>query len=43
MKRHNGYLRDETPQEAYEIGKLLDYSDESIMQYIKRIYGVNKI
>jgi hypothetical protein len=43
MKSHGGYVSDKTPQEAYEIGKLLDYSDESIMEFIKRIYHVDKI
>jgi hypothetical protein len=38
MISHNGYVADKTPQEAYEIGRLLDYSDESIKKYIKRIY-----
>ncbi len=38
MKSKGGYVSDETPKEAYEIGKLLDYSDTSIQKYIDRIY-----
>jgi tRNA nucleotidyltransferase/poly(A) polymerase len=39
MKSHGGYVSDKTPEEAREIGKLLDYSDESINSFIQRIYG----
>jgi hypothetical protein len=35
---HNGYLADKSPEEAWEIGKLLDYSEQSIKEYIKRRY-----
>jgi tRNA nucleotidyltransferase/poly(A) polymerase len=38
MKSHGGYVQDKSPEEAREIGKLLDYSDESIQQFIDRIY-----
>lgn len=38
MKSHGGYVADKTPEEAREIGKLLDYSDESINKYINRLY-----
>jgi len=38
MKSRGGYVNDRTPQEAYIIGKLLEYSDESILQYVNRIY-----
>jgi len=38
MKSMGGYVSDETPKEAYEIGKLLDYSEKSILKYINRIY-----
>lgn len=38
MKSHGGYVSDKSPREAYEIGKLLEYTDESILQYINRIY-----
>ncbi len=41
-KSHNGYLNDRSPEEAYEIGKLLGYGDESIKEYIHRKYG-NKL
>ncbi len=43
MKSHGGYVQDQTPEEAYEIGKLLDYTDESILNYLKRRYGVEEI
>ena len=39
LKEHNGLLNDKTPEEAWKIGKLLDYSDESIKKYIKDTYG----
>jgi tRNA nucleotidyltransferase/poly(A) polymerase len=39
MMSHGGYVEDKTPEEAREIGKLLDYSDESINSFIQRIYG----
>jgi len=38
MKSHGGYVNDQSPREAYEIGKLLEYSDESILKYINRKY-----
>lgn len=38
IKSHGGYVADETPNEAYEIGKLLQYTDDSIKSYIKRRY-----
>lgn len=41
MMKHGGYANDITPEEAYEIGKLLDYTDESISKYIEKKYGVN--
>ncbi|MFA5366435.1 MAG: GNAT family N-acetyltransferase [Dehalococcoidia bacterium] len=40
MKTHGGYTADMTPEEGYEIGKLLDYTDESILKYLNRRYGV---
>lgn len=38
MKSHGGYVNDQTPEEAYEIGKLFGYTDKSIFKYIDRIY-----
>jgi len=38
MKLHGGYVNDKSPKEAFEIGKLLEYTDESILRYINRIY-----
>lgn len=38
-KSKGGYFRDDNPNEAYEIGKLFGYSDESIDEYIKKKYG----
>lgn len=40
-KSKGGYLRDDTPDEAREIGKLLGYTDESIKEYIRRKYQKN--
>jgi hypothetical protein len=34
----NGYLRDETPEEARFVGELLGYSEESIQEYITNRY-----
>jgi hypothetical protein len=42
MMKHGGYAADQTPDEAREIGMLLDYSNDSINQYIENKY-VNKI
>ncbi len=42
LKEHDGYLNDQTPEQAWKIGNLLDYSDESIKKYIKRVY-IDKI
>lgn len=38
MKKLGGYVQDETPVEAYQIGKLLSYTDESIEKYVNRRY-----
>jgi 2'-5' RNA ligase len=38
MKSHDGYVNDKTPEEAYEIRKLLDYTDKSIEEYVNRRY-----
>jgi len=35
---HGGYLNDQSPEEAREIGELLGYSEESIDEYVERIY-----
>jgi hypothetical protein len=35
---HGGYLADKTPEEAREIGELLDYSTADINRYVKRVY-----
>lgn len=37
-KGKDGYLRDDTPNEAREIGQLLGYNNDSIDEYIKRKY-----
>lgn len=39
MKKHGGYAKDTTPEEAYEIGKLFNYTDDSIDKYISNKYG----
>ena len=38
MVSKGGYVSDDTPEEAMYIGKLLDYSDNSIADYIGRNY-----
>lgn len=40
MNAHGGYVSDKSPEEAKEIGKLLEYSDKTINEYIKRKYGI---
>jgi len=42
MISHGGYVQDQSPEEAYEIGKLLDYTDESIHEFIDRVYRNKK-
>lgn len=34
----NGYLNDQTPEEALLVGRLLDYDEKSISEYIKKRY-----
>jgi tRNA nucleotidyltransferase/poly(A) polymerase len=38
-KTHGDYLTDNTASEAREIGRLLEYKEESIAEYIKQKYG----
>lgn len=38
MMSHGGYAADQTPEEAREIGMLLDYTNDSINQYIQDRY-----
>ena len=38
MKSHGGYLSDKTPKEAYIIGRLLGYTNDSILRYIYKKY-----
>ena len=35
---HDGVLNDQSPEEAREIGRLLSYSEESIDEYVQRLY-----
>ena len=35
-KKHGGFLRDKTEEEAREIGRILDYREEDIDRYVKR-------
>lgn len=35
---HGGYLQDKSPEEAKEIGEILDYSQSDIKRYIQRRY-----
>ena len=37
-KSKNGYLRDDSPEEAREIGQLLGYNEKSINEYIWKKY-----
>jgi tRNA nucleotidyltransferase/poly(A) polymerase len=39
MVAHDGYLKDSSPDEAWTVGKLLEYNDESVMEFINRNYG----
>ena len=39
-KSKGGYLKDETPDEARYVGRLLGYKERSIDEYIRRIYKV---
>ena len=39
IKRKGGYLSDNTPNEAREIGKLLGYNEKSIEEYIYKKYN----
>lgn len=34
-----GYLRDDTPEEAQFIGRALNYNEDEIAQYVNRNYG----
>jgi tRNA nucleotidyltransferase/poly(A) polymerase len=41
-KRHGGYLDDKTPEEAREIGRLLEYKEKDIEDFIRKNYS-NKV
>ncbi len=43
LKTKGGYAKDTTPEEARILGKLLDYSDKTIEEYIKRKYKTQPI
>jgi hypothetical protein len=43
MKTKGGYVEDKTPEEAYYIGKLLGYTDDSIKWYTNRRYNKIKV
>lgn len=38
LKLRGGYFNNRTPEEAWEMGKLLDYTEDSIKKFIKRTY-----
>ena len=40
---HDGFLNDQSPDEAREIGRLLSYSEESIDEYVQRLYSSKNI
>ncbi len=42
MINHKGFISDSTPEEAWSIGKMLEYTDNSVMDYIKRKYSEHK-
>jgi hypothetical protein len=39
VKRNNGYIADRTPEEAREIGRLLEYKPSDVENYIRNKYG----
>lgn len=39
LNKNNGYLKDNSPEDAIKIGRLLDYSEASIREYVKKRYG----
>tara|TARA_R110000772_G_scaffold17946_3_gene49956 strand:+ start:119053 stop:119478 length:426 start_codon:yes stop_codon:yes gene_type:complete len=39
MMKHDGYLSDDTPEEAIENGEALEYVDQDIKAFVTRIYG----
>ncbi len=41
IKKNNGYLALNTPEETYEIGKLLGYSEEGIRDFIQNAFPHN--
>lgn len=40
MNNHDGYLSDRTPEEAWYVGKLLQYNESSIIDYIEKNYHI---
>ena len=38
MKSHGGYVADETPEEAREIGLLLGYTEDSVNKFVEKRY-----
>jgi tRNA nucleotidyltransferase/poly(A) polymerase len=39
VKRNNGYIADRTPEEAREIGRLLEYKPSDVENYVRNKYG----
>lgn len=37
MKRNNGFIQSNNPNEVYRIGQLLNYKEENIKRYIKNV------
>ena len=37
--KHNGYLADDTPEEAIENGEAMEYYDDDIKDFVDRMYG----
>jgi len=40
LMKHDGYLSDDTPEEAIENGEALEYKDEDIKEFVDSHYGV---
>jgi hypothetical protein len=40
MAKHDGYLEDNSPEEAIENGEALEYNDEQIKEFTDSHYGI---
>jgi len=39
LMKHDGYLSDDTPEEAIENGEALEYKDEDVKEFVDTHYG----